>query len=152
MTENYNHGKLFGPSGITAGYILLIMGVITVYFTYTAIPVILTGVIMAFSYTGTRLDLQKKRYQTYFMLFGFIRVGLWLPFEKSDRLFVKEYKGKHTTYSRGNRRISTESHGFRVLLETTYNEKKKTMAGFDNEQDAQEKARQLQKMIDAIKI
>ncbi len=150
MIENYKLDKLIGPSGNTAGYILLLFGMVTIYFTLTAIPVLLIGGILVFSYQGTRIKFENKRYQSYLMLFGFIRIGAWLPFEKSDLVLVKRFKGKYTSYSWSNRKNEMLKQDFRIMLSTSYNDKKILLARFESEQEAREKAKELESMINSL--
>ncbi len=150
MIENCKLNKLVGPSGVAAGYLLLIFGLITIYFTLTAIPVLLIGSIMAFSYSGARINLTRKRYQKYVMLLGFIRTGIWLPFEKSDKIMVKEFKGKYTSYSRSNRKSEIAVQNYRIFLKSEYNSKKILLARFDTKVEAQNKAQEIQTLIDSL--
>jgi len=152
MIENYRLDKIMGPSGVMAGYILLVFGLITVYFSYTAIPLILLGSIMSFSYWGTRIKYDKKRYQSYLSLFGFIRLGFWLPFEKSDTILIEKFKGKYTSFSRSNRRTDLKVEDFRILLKTSYNNKKLHLAKFQKKEDCEKKAKELMNLISAVKI
>jgi hypothetical protein len=152
MIENYKFGKLAGPSGVIAGYTLLFFGLATLYFTLTSIPVLLLGGFMAFSYKGSKIRFDKKRYQTYLTLFGFIRIGVWLPFEKSDTISVMPCKGKYTSFSRSKRRSEAEIQEFRIILSTSYNDKIIPIALFQNENKAKEKAAELKNLIDALKI
>ncbi len=152
MIENYKLDKLVGPSGVIAGYILLFFGFIILYFTLTAIPVILTGATLAFSYRGTRIKFDKKRYQSYLALFGFIRIGVWLPFEKSDTVLVEQFKKKNNPFRRIKNNSDIETEDFRILLKPSYDDKKMTLARFHNEQEAKEKAEELVALIIAMKI
>jgi hypothetical protein len=152
MIENYKFDKLAGPSGVMAGYILIFFGLITLYFTLTAIPVIILGGLMAFSYKGSRIKFDKKRYQNYLSLFGFIRIGVWLPFEKSDAISVQQFKGKNTSFSRSNRKTDAEVREFRIILNSSYNDKAIPIAQFQNEQEAKEKAEELKSLVDGMKI
>lgn len=152
MIENYKLDKITGPSGVMAGYILLVFGLVTVYFSYTAIPLVILGSIMSFSYQGTRIMYDKKRYQSYLALFGFIRLGFWLPFEKSDTILIKKFKGKYTSFSRSNRRTDMKVEDYRILLKTSYNNKKLHLAKFQNKEECEKKAKELVDLINAIKI
>jgi len=150
MIENYKLNKLVDPSGVAAGYILLLFGLITIYFTLTAIPVLLIGSVMAFSYSGTRINLTRRRYQKYVMLLGIIRTGIWLPFEKSDKIMIEDYKGKYTSYSRSNRKSEIAIQDHRLFMRSDYYRKKIPLARFDNKQEAQRKVQELQNMIDSL--
>jgi hypothetical protein len=152
MIENYKLDKLAGPSFVVAGYILLFFGCITLYFTLVAVPVILTGATMAFSYKGTRIKFDKKRHQSYIKLFGIIRFGFWMPFEKSDILFVEQFQRKNNPLSKTRRDHDKERNDFRILLNTSYNNKKIAIARFQNEKEANEKMKELSDMINAMKI
>ncbi len=150
MIENYKFDKLVGPSLSLAGFFTLFFSLVTVYFTLTAIPLIAIGAILAFSYRGTRIELVRKRYQSYLSLFGFIRLGFWLPFEKSDELVVKEIKGKQNLYVWENRKSKVETKDFRVLIKTSYNEKEVTLASFETNEDSQKLAKELENMIKSL--
>ena len=96
MIQKYKISKITGPSGVFSGYILFIFGIGVVYFSLAAIPVILLGAAMAFSYNATYIDLKTKRYCPQFFLFGFIPIGSWVSFEPAVRLSVKHFKGRYT--------------------------------------------------------
>ncbi|MBA7529526.1 hypothetical protein ES705_21724 [subsurface metagenome] len=152
MIENYRFDKLVGPSGRIAGCILLLFGILTVYFTLSAIPIILTGLAMLLSFKGTRINTEKKAYQSYFALFGFLRIGVWLPFEKSDKIIVQTFKDKQAVFSWSNRQNDSKKQEFRILLLTTYNAKKKVLAKFENDQQAHILVKNIENLISSKKL
>jgi hypothetical protein len=78
MIQKYKLEKLTGPSGIFAGYVLLIVGIITIYFTLTSIAIILLGGLMAFSFRRSEIDPVEKRYRLtpYFSAFILLANGI----------------------------------------------------------------------------
>lgn len=152
MIENYKLDKLVGPTWILAGYFLLFFGLISLYFSHASIPVIAAGATMAFSYKGTRIKIDRKRYQSYLALFGFIRIGLWLPFEKSDIVLVEQFDTKYASWSKIFKNSDPAQKHFKILLKTSYNSKKIPLARFQNKTEAQEKAKEIEALVRAIKI
>jgi hypothetical protein len=150
MIQHYKLDKLFGPSGTFAGYLLLIVGLITVYFTLAAIPLILLGGIMAFSYFSSQIDTLKKRYRMNLNLFGFYPIGKWIEFQKTDDILYQKFTGKYTAYSRSNRQINSLQTDFRVVLLTQNSKKKIHLAKFTSEQAAREAAIKIQQLLQSI--
>jgi hypothetical protein len=144
---NYKLDKLTGSSGIFAGYVLLVVGLITVYFTLTAIPLILLGGIMAFSFQSSQIDLVKRCYRYNLNLFGLWPMGRWKDFNKGDKILVQNFKGKSTTYSASNRQLDITNSDFRVILQLEGDVKKVALAKFQAEPEALELAGKLREII-----
>lgn len=147
---NYKLDKLTGPSGVFAGYVLLVVGIITVYFSLTAILLILLGGIMALSFNSTQIDLVKKSYRCNLNLFGLWPLGSWKNFNEGDKILVQKFKGKSSAFSASNRQMDITQSDFRVILQEEGDVKKVALAKFQIEPEAQELAGKLQEIIRAI--
>jgi len=147
MIQNYKLDKLFGPSASFAGYLLLGTGLITVYFTLTAIPLILIGGALAFSFYGSEIDTIKKCYRINLNLFGFYPIGKWCRFYKTDQILVQQFTGRYTAFSRGNRQLDISVSDYRVVLILENGNKKIHLAKFPTESQALDLAKQLQLLL-----
>jgi hypothetical protein len=150
MISNYKLDKLFGPAGTFAGYMLLIAGVVSLYFTLTALPLILLGGAMTFSFYDSEIDALKKCYRINLKLFGLYPIGKWRNFRTDDKLSVQHFSGKYTSYSRGNRQSDVTQTDFRVMLAVQGSEKKYHLAKFPGAKQAQELAKQLNELIQTL--
>lgn len=107
--------KAFSPSGVFAGYILLIVGVVSIL-TGVGLIVALIGAFTAFTYTGVQINTDKNVYRTYSSLVGGIKVGHWKKLSGFTQITVSKSKKKYTTFSRSNRSIETNQIDYRVTL------------------------------------
>lgn len=147
MNTNYKLGKIFGPSMVFAGYILMVFGLLTIYFTLTSIGLAILGAFLAFTTSGTIVDTDKKQYKIYLKFIGFITVGKEKSFSKDDKIEVKKFKGRHVTYSRSNRQSAVEVGDYRIYLIKAESKKKILLARFDNEDEAIEESKNLISII-----
>lgn len=147
MNYQYKLGKIFGPSMVFAGYILLAFGLLTVYFSLASLGLVVLGCILAFTTSETSIDVQKNRYKITLKLAGFIALGKERSFEKNNRIEVKRFKGTHVTYSRSNRQSAVEVSDFRVYLIPSGSRNKILLARFNNKDEASETANTLQTCI-----
>ena len=86
-------GKLLGSTGTAAGYFLMIFGIIgTFLYNWTGSFLIVAGMFMAFTYEGTKIDVELKRIKNYTSLFGLINSGKWHPLSHFKRFSI--YKSK----------------------------------------------------------
>jgi len=138
MVTQYKLGKLTGPSAVFSGYMLLIFGAITTYFSFMAIPLILLGGIMAFSYSEVFINREEKQYKFQVKLFGLIPVGAYKKFQPGDEIRLKHVKGKYYTYSRSNRESSVAVDDCRVYLIGAGTNKKIMLGKFHSEKEAKE--------------
>ena len=148
MISRNNLGRLAGPSAVFSGYSLLFFGVITIYFSLMAIPLILLGAIMAFSTSAVFIDPDKKLYKYQVKLFGLIPVGSCKAFHAGDEIRLKHVKGKYFTYSRSNRQSSLAVDDYRVYLIEAGTHKKITIGKFNSEDEAAKEANRLTGIID----
>lgn len=139
--------NIIGPSGIFAGYILFLAGLVAVYYSLTAIPVVILGAVFAFSNTRSYLDLGSKRYKVVFYLCGFIPFGKWEDMGPEDQVLVRHTRGVYTSFSMGNRRSSIGKDDYLVILQRGKDRKMITLACFETEKEARELSSRIQVLL-----
>lgn len=108
--------KVFGPVGTSAGTLLLIVGLLTVYSSLSGLILLVLGAFVGLSSTSTIIDTEKKRIKFSNNLFGIIPVGKWILIENTMKIGIRESKKTWTSFSRGNRQLDIENKDYRVVL------------------------------------
>lgn len=147
MIIHYKLGKLFGPSMVFAGYILMVFGVLTIYFSLTSIGLTLLGAFLAFTTSGTIVDPEKKQYKNYLRLFGLIPVGNEKSFNRDDKIEAKKFRGSYVTSSWSNRQSKIKVIDYRIYLTKADTKKKTILARFDTEDEALQESKNLMALI-----
>jgi hypothetical protein len=147
MITNYKLGKIFGPSMVFAGYILMIFGVLTIYFSLTSIGLVILGAFLAFTSSGTIVKADENGYKSYLKLFGVIQVGKKRSFTKGDRIEANKFRGSHVTFSRSNRQSAVEVNDYRIHLIAADTKNKILLARFASEDEAMEELKNLKTLI-----
>jgi len=114
--HNYNHGKFFGPSSSYAGYVLIAAGIFTISYSLITLTLIIPGIFMAFTYTGTILDTDNRRVKPYTSLFGIFRTGKWIDINQFTRFTIQRATRRYTSYSRANVRFDMGISDIKLLL------------------------------------
>lgn len=134
--KEYKLGKFAGPSANFSGYILLVAGLATVYFSLTALFLIFLGAALAFSYNRLLIKPEQKLYCSQLLLIGFIPLGKWKSLKETETLVLKQFKGIQSTSSLSNRISSTSVDDFRIFLTSEGRNNKLLFAIFENEEEA----------------
>jgi hypothetical protein len=114
--RNNKFGKFFGPSFTYTGYALLAAGLLSLSYSLTSLFLLIPGLFIAFTYTGTIIDIENKRVKPYTSLFGFIRVGEWMGIGSFTRFSIEKSTRRYTTYSRGSVRFDMNISDLNLLL------------------------------------
>lgn len=139
--------KVAGRSGSFAGYVLIVTGVISTWFSLTGIAVILLGSLIAFTRTGCRIDTTGKKIQPYLAWFGIFRQGKWLSIEEGDEIVALRYSGSYVVSSRSNRTTSSKVSDFRVYLVRFIQKNKITLGKYAEEEQATSEAEELRHLL-----
>jgi hypothetical protein len=108
--------SLFGPVGKSAGFFIFVAGIIVTFHSFLGIILVLTGAFVGFSYTGTKIDFQKKRIRFSNYLFGIIPIGQWITIEPTMKIGIKKSNKLWRAYSRGNRVLDINNTDYRLVL------------------------------------
>ena len=116
MIENNKLENSFGPVGSTSGVILFFVGLILVFFYFSALILILIGALVGFSSTKTMLDYEKKRIRFSNNLFGIIKIGQWVNIEPNMKIGIKKSNLKWRAFSMGNRSLDIDNKDYWIML------------------------------------
>jgi hypothetical protein len=136
---NYIHGKFFGKSAEYTGYALIAGGLLAILSTNSpvALFLIIPGIFMAFTFSGTIIDPDKRKIKPYTCIFGVYNAGKWFSLSLFSRFQITKNTGRYTTYSRGNVRFDMDVTDVRLLLGSHDGKLIITINKFRNFEDAQ---------------
>lgn len=107
----------FGPVGSKAGLLVFAVGIIMIFYSVTAVILIVFGAFTGFSNSGTTIDPEKKRVRFSNNLFGIIPVGKWISIDKDMKIVVRKSMHGWRSYSRGNRVHDDVTCDFKISLD-----------------------------------
>ena len=115
---NNKTDRLFGQTGTFTGYSMVVFGLIALYYKLypTFIALLIAGSFIAFTYTGTKIDLKNRKIKSYTCLFGFIILGKWISVNEFTRFTIYKSKRSYTTYSRANVPLTLKEQDIRLAL------------------------------------
>jgi len=116
MVTEYKIDKLLGPSGSFAGYSLMIFGVIGTCYNLTGLILVVTGMLMAFTFDGAIIDYNTRRIKNYTCLFGLFKVGKWHGVNNFNKFRIYKSNRSYTTYSRANVPLTLKTSDIRLVL------------------------------------
>lgn len=116
MIINNKIDKVFGPSGVFSGYVLMAVGVISSFFYLEAIVLVLFGAYTAFSSSGTVIDTEEKKVKHYFSHFGLLNAGKWIALDNFLAIKISKSNVSYSTFSRSNRQTNMKKIGYRISL------------------------------------
>ncbi|MBG0859858.1 MAG: hypothetical protein IQL11_10160, partial [Bacteroidales bacterium] len=94
--------KSLGPSGVFAGYSLAVFGIIGSYFSLAALILVISGLFLALTYEGTRIDYKLRRIKNYTCLAGLLKAGKWYSIDDFTKFRIYKSNRTYKTYSRAN--------------------------------------------------
>jgi hypothetical protein len=107
---------IFGPAGSSAGISSIIAGGIILFFSYTAIALIIIGSVLAFARNSTTINFKKNRYKFSVDIYGILHFGKWHDFTPEMRLKLIKNQKNFRTYSRSNRINDLKTYNYQVVL------------------------------------
>lgn len=134
---NNKFGKFFGPSFTYTGYALLAAGLLAISYSLTSLVLIIPGIFIAFTYTGTIIDVRNKRVKPYTSLFGVTRTGKWIEISTFSRFSIVKSTQRYTSYSRGSVRFDMNIPGLNLMLMNREGTKKVVLNKFHTFEEAQ---------------
>jgi hypothetical protein len=129
--------SLFGPAGSFAGLVILAAGVVTLYYSFNAIILILFGAFVGLSYEGTKIDFEKKRVKPLLLLFGFVPLGRWWKILGNESLHLIPSTQRYRTYSRSNRTTEISQSDYRLIMEIPLKSRRIVLQKFKDKKEAQ---------------
>lgn len=119
-----NHGHVFPPAMVYAGYIFLVFGIIAATTNWIlGIILISASVFISFSFFGIEIDIHSKKYKTYSIYFG-IKTGKWVSLDKFFYLTLFCNNEIYEIHSNANITSSTKEQFIDIyLLDKQHREK-----------------------------
>jgi hypothetical protein len=108
--------KSFGPVGSFAGFVVLLAGLGTLYFSGFSLILVLIGAFMGFTFSSTEIDFDRKRIRFVNNLFGIIKVGTWMNVKPEMKIGIAKSRKTWKTYSGGNRELDITNEDYRLVL------------------------------------
>ncbi len=115
----YRLDKSFGPVGSSAGTFIFIAGIISLYFSFAGLVLILLGAFVGFSSSSTTVDFDNRRLRFSNDYFGFIKSGRWISVEPVMKLGIRHEGRAWRAYSRSNRTLDISTDDLRIFLFTS---------------------------------
>jgi hypothetical protein len=137
-TANNKIDKLLGPTGSFAGISMAVFGIVTIIYGSAAMTIVLliAGSFLAFTYSGTKIDFEKRRLKSYTCLFGFISYGKWIGINEFKKFTISKSRRSYTTYSRANVPLTIKSSDVRLALLNSSGSLKITVNKYDSFESA----------------
>jgi len=142
-----NHGKFFGPVQVYMGYVFIACGIFFVTYSLTTLLLLIPGAFMAFTFTGTIIDIENKKVRPYTSLFGFIRTGKWIEVSRFSRFKIMKSNRRYTSYSRANVQLDMNISDITLLLVSKDGRRKVVLNRYSNFEDARKEIDELSGML-----
>jgi hypothetical protein len=113
--------RTFGPFGTSAGFFLMLGGIVAAWFSPFAILLAFAGAFVRFTSSSTFIDTDKKRIRFSDDLFGIIHVGKWIGIEPGMKIGLKRFHRGYQAYSRGSQATGIHFHDLRIFLYSSDN-------------------------------
>ena len=123
---------------------MIAAGLVALTYSLTSLTLVIPGMFMAFTYSGTIIDIENKRIKPYIALFGIIRQGKWIDTNQFSRFSIIKATKKYTTYSRGSVRFDMSLSDIELLLMNKNGTKKVVLNRFSNFEDARKNMDELE--------
>ncbi|NQU32320.1 MAG: hypothetical protein HQ521_03720 [Bacteroidetes bacterium] len=115
MVINNRINQTFGSAGSFSGYILLVVGLVTIT-SWVGIILVLIGLFFALSFTGTSIDKPNNRFRQYTQLFGLFKVGDWEELSVYKNLTVMKNDSGFRVFSQGNRTVESKQNNYLIYM------------------------------------
>jgi hypothetical protein len=116
MITNNRLDRSFGVVGSSAGVFVFIAGVILTCLYLTALILVIIGAFVGFTSSSAMIDYGNKRVRFSNNLFGFLRIGKWLPLEPEMKIGIRESSQTYRSYGTSNQAFDTRQNDFRLVL------------------------------------
>ncbi|TKG91876.1 hypothetical protein EYV94_19865 [Puteibacter caeruleilacunae] len=116
MKHTYKHHKVFGPVASFAGIVVFAFGLMASYSSLPGVLFVVVGGLMAFTYSSTIVDVEKRKIRFSINLFGLLPTGKWLSVEDGMQVRVKIETKTYRSYSRSNRVIDNDIKEKKLFL------------------------------------
>ncbi|MDD3741582.1 MAG: hypothetical protein PHH30_10095, partial [Bacteroidales bacterium] len=93
-----------------------LFGIYVCFYSWIGFTTIVVGAFLAFSYTSSKLDIEKKRIKYSSNLFGFISVGYWTNVKPEMNMIVRDCANNNKDSLGSNNNAKSLKNDFRIYL------------------------------------
>ncbi|HPK04993.1 MAG TPA: hypothetical protein PK908_03790 [Bacteroidales bacterium] len=147
MKETFKFEKTFGPVASFSGYVILITGLITTYFSLTGLILVLFGAFIGLTNSCTTIDYSNGKAKFSNNLFGVIKTGKWLDLSESMRLGIMKSHKTYRTYSKSNRILDISASQIKIYLFDSYGNTIMPLKNIDAADNLEKELEELNKKI-----
>lgn len=144
---NNNHGKFFGPVQVYMGYVFVAVGIFCAIYSPYILLFLIPGTFMAFTFTGTMIDIENKKVRPYTSLFGFIRTGKWIEVSRFSGFKIMKSNRRYTSYSRANVQLDMNFIDIKLLLVNKNGTRKVELNRYKDFEDARKDMDELKRSL-----
>ena len=108
--------RSFGPVGSSAGLFIFLAGLFLIFYSYSAIILILLGAFVGFTHSSASIDFDESKIRLSNNICGIFRFGKWIQIQPEMVITIKSNKQIFRNYSRSNRVLDIKTHKYQVLL------------------------------------
>jgi hypothetical protein len=137
----------FGPFGSSTGLFLLILGLISTYYTLFGLVLAIAGAFTAFTHTITIIDTDNNKIRYCEYLFGFIPFGKWIEIKPDMKLGLRNVKRGYLGYIKGTQPFNIQYKDIRIYLYNSGNKKIIPVKKFDSIDSAAKELKSLAAML-----
>ncbi len=129
------------------GYVFIAVGIFFCLYSPYILFFIIPGTFMAFTSTGTMIDIENKKVRPYTSLFGFIRTGKWIEVSGYSGFKIVKSNRRYTSYSRGDVQLDMNISDIKLLLVNKNSTGKVVLNRYKSFEDARKDMDELKKFL-----
>ena len=118
------------------GYVFIAVAIFCAIYSPYILLFLIPGTFMAFTSTGSLIDIENKKVRPYTSLFGFIRTGKWIEISGFSGFKIIKSNRRYTSYSRANVQLDMNISDISLLLVNKNGTRKVVLNRYNNFEDA----------------
>ena len=118
------------------GYVFIAVAIFCAIYSPYILLFLIPGTFMAFTSTGSMIDIENKKVRPYTSLFGFIRTGKWIEVSGFSGFKIIKSNRRYTSYSRANVQLDMNISDIKLLLVNKNGTRKVIINRYNNFEDA----------------
>jgi hypothetical protein len=139
--------KTFGPFGTSTGFFMFLGGIITTYYSFIGLFIIVIGAFAAFTSTSTCIDTANKKIKFSNNLFGMVPVGKWIDIKPDMKIGLKKSHKGYLAYIRGTQPMGIHFNDIRIFLFESDNTLIMPVKKFDSYESAKKELNNLSSIM-----
>jgi hypothetical protein len=118
------------------GYVFIAVAIFCAIYSPYILLFLIPGTFMAFTSTGSLIDIENKKVRPYTSLFGFIRTGKWIEVSGFSGFKIIKSNRRYTSYSRANVQLDMNISDISLLLVNKNGTRKVVINRYNDFEDA----------------